>query len=144
MSTVKAGEIVYVNVDKVYNQTEIKNLANSFVSSKLNSLAKKLKIKSTVAKYQKGEKLSQSEYLNLMAFQRERQFVMENMTENLKKVFSVLFNKFGQKYGYTAVVAHFSVVYGKPKYDKTQEFIKFVNQEVRKNKSKYKSMLRLK
>lgn len=144
ISVVNASEIVYVNVDKVYNRTEIKKLANSYATSKLNSVAKKLKIKAIVSKYQKGGKLTQAEYLNLMTFQRERQFIMEKMTENLKKVFSVLFNKFGKKYGYTAVVAHFSVVYGKPKYNKTEQFINFVNQEIKKNRAKYKSMLKLK
>ena len=45
--------------------------------------------------------------------------------------------EFGKKYGYNVILAEVSVVYSSPKYNKTEEFIKFVNSKITKNKNKY-------
>lgn len=127
-----ATEIYYVNVFETINKSKMKGLAETVLKKKADQLAKKYKIDELKGKRQ----LNADELNRYRAFINGINYYQTKVSDNISKVMAKLMEKFGKKYGYNVIVAEISVIYASPKYDKTEEFIKFVNSEISKNKSK--------
>ena len=134
----QAVEIYHVNITESFPKTKIYNLSSSIFKEKEKALIKKYKLDNLKGKKQ----LTANERRRVLAFQMEREYYRAQILNNTYRILSQLANKFGKKYGYGVVLSERYVIYVKPKYDKTKEFINFVNREVSKNKNKFISEIK--
>ncbi len=132
ISFANATEIYYVNIYETVNKSKIKSLAETVLKQKADKLAKKLGINDL----KKKKNLTQADMVKYQNFVLTVNRYQAEVSNNITKLMAKLMEKFGKKYGYQAIVAEISVLYCNKKYNKTDQFIKFVNSEIEKNKSK--------
>jgi len=133
-------EIYYINTAQSLQQSELGKIAEQIVKQEETKLRKKYKF--DIKKLQSGQQVSEEEIRNYLTYNAMVNKLIKKVSENTQRIIKEKINKFAQAKGYNIIVAEVSVVYSNDKYNKTKEFINFINREVAKNKTKIISELK--
>ena len=117
-----AQQIVFIDIKTIVEKSEAGKEAQKFIETK----AKLIK---------QGDMKAQQE-LQQLAQQKQQELVkrrQEIIQDFMGKVEEAL-NKFAKKNNFLLVLDKQAVLYGKPELDKTDEFLKFFNEEYKKGK----------
>ncbi|WP_457621485.1 OmpH family outer membrane protein [Persephonella sp.] len=126
-----AGEgIVYIDIQKVVSQSAAGKEAQSVLEREAQKFQEELQ-----KKQQAGEPQSQ-----LQAYAAEKQQELMRKRQELAEKFMRLLQeniqKFSKDKGYSLVVDKQSLLYANPKYDRTEEFLKYFDSKYKKGSLK--------
>jgi len=126
-------EIYYIDADKVVTSKngEFYNLLNEVFSKEKRSLMKKYGIQ------EKNGKFFGKNRGKLLTFKREIKKTLFKLSRGIEDIFKELVYKFAKGKNYPIIVTDMEVIYVNEKYNLTDEFFKFANFELKRNKSKY-------
>lgn len=136
VSSFAEGKIAYIDVQKVFTQSK----AGIDLKAKLQSIANKAKseIQSKAATInQKDQVAMQKLQQEIIQKQQELQKIQQQSVEKFADFVRKSVNEFANKNGYELVVDSQAVLYGKKKYDKTEDFIKYLDNKYQKEKPEF-------
>ncbi len=118
--------IVYIDIQKVVSQSSAGKDAQSVLEKEAQKFQEEIQ-----KKQQAGESQSQ-----LQAYAAEKQQELMKKRQELAEKFMRLLQeniqKFSKEKGYSLVVDKQSLLYANPKYDRTDEFLKYFDQNYKK------------
>ncbi|ACO04043.1 MULTISPECIES: OmpH family outer membrane protein [Persephonella] len=122
--------IVYIDIQKVVSQSAAGKEAQSVLEREAQKFQEEIQ-----KKQQAGETQSQ-----LQAYAAEKQQELMKKRQELAEKFMRLLQeniqKFSKEKGYTLVVDKQSLLYANPKYDRTDEFLKYFDKNYKKGSLK--------
>ncbi len=128
-----AQQIVFIDIKTIVEKSEAGKQAQAILEKEAKEAQKFIETKAKLIK--QGDMKAQQE-LQQLAQQKQQELVkrrQEIIQDFMGKVEEAL-NKFAKKNNFLLVLDKQAVLYGKPELDKTDEFLKFFNEEYKKGK----------
>jgi outer membrane protein len=131
--TFAAEKIVYIDTQKVFTESK----AGIDLKTALQQKAEKARseIQSKAATIQQNDQIAmQKLQQEAMEKQQEIQDLQQNAVEKFANFVKEAVEQWAKSKGYELVIDGQAVLYGKQNYDKTDEFLKFLNDKYAKEK----------
>ncbi|WP_457642407.1 OmpH family outer membrane protein [Persephonella sp.] len=123
-------QIVYIDIQKVVSQSAAGKEAQAALEKEAKAFQEELK-----KKQEAGETQAQ-----LQAYVTEKQQELmkkrQLLAEKFMNILQEIIKKYSKEKGYSLVVDKQSLLYANPKYDKTDEFLKYFDQNYKKSSLK--------
>jgi len=132
-----AGEkVVFVDTQKVFTQSkagvDIKNMLEKKAEEAKNYIQTKASLVN-----QNDPKAMQELQQEAMKKQQELQQLQQRVVSKFAEFIKSSLNEFAKQKGYQIVVDKQAVLYGKEKYDITDEFLQYINKKYETQKPKF-------
>ena len=118
-------EIVVIDIQKVVEQSTAGKEAQQLLEKQARMAQQEIQAKAQSGNQQEAQALAAQKQQELM---QKRQELIEKFMKTVQEALE----KFSKQNGYTIVLDKQAILYNKPEFDKTQEFIKFFNIEYSK------------
>ncbi len=129
-----AENIYYVNTGEVLQKSALRGLMEQILAQEDKKLQKEYKI--DINKFKSGKNVSQDEINRFIKYRQSINLVIQKLSLNSQKIVEEEMKKFAKAKGYNVIVAETMVVYCSKPYNKTKEFIQFLNKDINKNRAK--------